>query len=80
MITWNTGEQDNIDFKEEWISNTKLCEIMLGMANCGGGVIIFGIKEKEDGTVDAVGLEKIEDKADIANKCKKFLPENFLFT
>lgn len=79
MINWNTGEQDNIDFKEKWIFDTKLCEIMLGMANCGGGVIIFGVKEKKDGTVEAVGLENLEDKADIESKNKKYLPESFKF-
>lgn len=80
MISWNTGEQDNIDFKEKWILDAKLCEIMLGMANCGGGVIIFGIKEKDDGTVETVGLDKFEDKANVKNKTKKFLPESFKYT
>lgn len=56
------GEQDGIDFKKVWIEEQKLAEIILGMANMGGGVIIFGIDEKDNGTIEAVGLEKIIDK------------------
>ncbi len=45
------GEQDNLDFKEQWIDFQKLSEIILGIANSGGGVIILGVKENENGTL-----------------------------
>ena len=45
------GEQDNLDFKVQWIEAQKLAEILLGIANSGGGAIILGVKENEDGTV-----------------------------
>lgn len=80
LLNHNTGEQNNIDFKKVWIRDEKLAEIILGMANCGGGAILFGIEEKEDGTVEVIGLEKVEDKANITNKIKKFLPENLTYT
>lgn len=69
------GEQDNLDFKEQWIDNQKLSEIILGIANTGGGAIIFGIKENEDGTLLATGLEQLEDKEKITSKIQKFLPD-----
>ena len=56
------GEQDNVDFKEKMIDHQKLSEVILGIANNGGGVIIFGIKENDDGTIEAVGLEQLEDR------------------
>lgn len=80
LLKWNTGEQNNIDFKREWIPEIKLAEILIGMANCGGGVVLFGIEEKEDGTVESIGIDKMQDKADINNKMKKFLPENLIYT
>ena len=39
------GEQDNLDFKVQWIEAQKLAEILLGIANSGGGAIILGVKE-----------------------------------
>ena len=73
------GEQDNLDFKEQWIDFQKLSEIILGIANSGGGVIILGVKENENGTLDAVGLPQLEDKEKIHSKIQKFLPDNLEF-
>ena len=40
LILKNTGEQDNLDFKEEWIDEQKLAKRMLGIANVGK-VLLF---------------------------------------
>ena len=48
LVFDGVGEQDSIDFKKKWIESQKLSEIILGMANTGGGVVIFGVEEKED--------------------------------
>lgn len=69
------GEQDNLDFKVQWIETQKLAEIILGIANSGGGAIILGVKENEDGTLESIGLSKIEDKEKLHSKMAKFLPE-----
>ena len=53
------GEQDNLDFKVQWIEAQKLAEILLGIANSGGGAIILGVKENEDGTLESIGLSLI---------------------
>ena len=73
------GEQDNLDFKVQWIEAQKLAEILLGIANSGGGAIILGVKENEDGTLESIGLSKIEDKEKINSKMAKFLPEKIKF-
>ena len=73
------GEQDNLDFKVQWIEAQKLAEIVLGIANSGGGAIILGVKENEDGTLESIGLSKIEDKEKIHSKMAKFLPETIKF-
>lgn len=31
LIQNNTGEQNNIDFKSEWVKDYKIAQIMLGM-------------------------------------------------
>ena len=46
------GELNEMDFKETWIDKGPLAKIMLAMANNGGGIIIFGVKENEDNTFD----------------------------
>lgn len=69
------GEQDNLDFKEQWIEPQKIAEIILGIANSGGGALIFGVKENNDGTLSAVGLNKLADKEKENSKIQKFLPD-----
>lgn len=73
------GEQNCIDFKKIWIEPQKLSEIILGMANVGGGVIILGVEEKEDGTIEAVGLNEIFDKEKQHSKIIRFLPATIKF-
>lgn len=73
------GEQNCIDFKKIWIEPQKLSEIILGMANTGGGVIILGVEEKENGTIEAVGLSEIFDKEKQHSKITKFLPDTVKF-
>ena len=73
------GEQDNLDFKEQWIDFQKLAEIILGIANTGGGAIVFGVRENTDGTLETIGLSKIEDKEKLHSKTAKFLPETIKF-
>lgn len=73
------GEQNSIDFKKVWIEPQKLSEIILGMANTGGGVIIVGVDEKDDGTIEAIGLDEIVDKEKQYSRIVKFLPDTVKF-
>ena len=74
------GEQDNLDFKGQWNDYQKLSEIILGIANSGGGAIILGVKENDDGTMEALGLKQLEDKEKVYGKIQKFLPDTLEFS
>lgn len=65
------GELNEMDFKETWIDKGPLAKIMLAMANNGGGIIVFGVKENEDNTFDILGLDSLKDTADISNSISR---------
>ncbi|MCC9262175.1 MAG: ATP-binding protein [Methanobrevibacter woesei] len=68
------GEYDELDFKQEYIDDSKLAKHILGMANSGGGAIIFGVEEKEEGCLTPTGLDNFKDTTDIKKELSKFLP------
>lgn len=74
-----TGEHNTIDFKKLWIEKDSLAKMILAMGNIGGGIILFGVSEKDDGTVDFEGLEQIKDKADVANALRKYIPSELKY-
>ena len=74
------GELDNIDFKEKWITKGKLAKIMLAMANTGGGVIVLGIQENKDDNYLAVGIDELNDAADVEKEIKKLVPRNLSYS
>lgn len=47
----NCGEMDEVDYKEQWIEKGHLAKTILAMANSGGGIIVVGIREEDDGTL-----------------------------
>ena len=67
------GELNEMDFKETWIDKGPLAKIMLAMANNGGGIIVFGVKENEDNTFDILGLDSLKDTSDISNSISRFV-------
>lgn len=74
------GELDNLEYKREWISEQKLSEIILGIANSGGGAIIIGVYENDNGTYDPSGIDKLEDSEKKRSKLDKFLPVNIQYS
>lgn len=80
FIESNYGEENSIDFKEKWIEKGKLVKEMLSIANYGGGIIIFGLKEDENNIIEPVGLDKLRDKAEISNEIKNLIPNDLEYT
>lgn len=73
FIQHNTGEHNSIDFKGQWIKGNQLAKEMLAIANSGGGVVIFGISENTDGSIDLAGLKALKDPAVVSNEVKNFI-------
>ncbi len=72
------GELPNCDFKAQWPTLSKVARHLLGIGNSGGGCLIAGIAEKEDGTLVPEGLEKLTDKADIVRGVERYVPPALL--
>lgn len=79
LLQNHLGEDDNLDFKKEWMDREKEVKHILAIANSGGGCIIFGVEQKEDGTFDIQGLDKMKDPADLRNEVKAFLPDSLKY-
>lgn len=72
----STGEMNDIDFKAQLEADSKLAKHILGIANYGGGAIVFGVKQESDGSLEYDGVTNIMDKADITKKLNAFIPSN----
>jgi len=68
------GEFNNIEYKEDWENYSKLSKHILAFANSGGGLVIVGVKQDNNGQIIPVGLEKFTDKADVFKGVKKYIP------
>lgn len=79
FLQGQTGEHNPIDFKQEWINGGKLAKEMLSLANYGGGIIVFGVKENDDKTYSCDGLSEILDKSKISNEVKSFISSNLKY-
>lgn len=79
FIEGHTGEHNSIDFKEQWIDKASLVKEMLSIANAGGGFIVFGVKENDDKTFEPLGLEVLNDKAQISNDIKGFITSDLKY-
>ena len=75
-----TGEHNSIDFKEQWIEDGKLAKELLAIANFGGGLIVFGVKENDDCRLESKGLPKLQDKADVGNALKRYISPDLKYT
>lgn len=71
----HVGELRNCDFKEQWPDNAAVAKHLLGIANVGGGCLIFGVKESDASGLEPVGLAELKDKADVVSAIRLFLPE-----
>src|SRR3954454_9311524 len=74
LLKNNYGEFTECDFKEKWPADTSLAKHILAMANSGGGIIIVGVRENDDKTLDPVGLTELPDKEEIYKGVRRYLP------
>jgi predicted HTH transcriptional regulator len=77
LLLHNTGETDFLDFKTKWTEFSKMAKHVLAIANSGGGCIIVGVSENDEGAISLTGLNEDDflDKADIDNKLENLLPK-----
>jgi predicted HTH transcriptional regulator len=77
LLLNNTGETDFLDFKTKWPFFSKVAKHILAIANSGGGCMIAGVSQNDEGAVLLSGLSEDDflDKADIDNKLENLLPK-----
>ena len=79
LIKQSIGETDYLDFKSDWPDLVKVSKHILAMANTGGGALVIGLHQAEDGNLEARGLGEFKDKVDIVKVTKKYVPANVQF-
>lgn len=75
FLKTNTGEYDDIEFKGDYIEESKLAKHIIAMANSNGGIITFGIEEDEHNILKPLGIE-IKDKTEFKEKLSNFIPNS----
>ncbi|WP_417513034.1 helix-turn-helix domain-containing protein [Marinobacter sp.] len=75
VLKENIGETDYLDFKAEWPKFEHVAKHILAMGNTGGGAIVLGVTEEQSGEFNSTGLEKLQDRADLNKKLRKFVPD-----
>lgn len=75
-IKQSIGETDYLDFKAEWPNLVKVSKHILALANSGGGALVLGLRQTDDGAIETVGLAEFTDKVNVAKTAKKFLPKS----
>lgn len=79
LLQNHMGEEDYLDFKKDWPEKEKEARHILAMANSGGGCIVFGVIQKDDGTFEIDGLDKLKDAADLRKEVKSYLPSSLKY-
>lgn len=75
LLQNHMGEEDQLDFKKDWESDEKIAKHLLAMANSGGGCVILGVRQLDDGAFEIDGLEKLKDAAELKKGIKKYIPD-----
>jgi hypothetical protein len=74
LIKGSGGEFRDLDFKVAWPGKAAVAKQVLALGNIGGGVLIIGVNEEDDGTLTPVGVGSFSDKADITAGLKGIVP------
>jgi len=79
LLKNNLGEFNDLDFKRDYCGYSKIAKHILGIANTSDGAIVFGVEQKDDGSLQSTGLDKLEDKTVVGKGIQKYLPKNLKF-
>lgn len=71
LIRYFGGEFDQYELKESWPELPKIAKTTLAIANSGGGIVLFGIR---DATLEPVGLETFMSKQHVYDVLAQFIP------
>lgn len=71
LIRFFGGEFDQYELKEFWPPLPRMAKTALAIANSGGGVILFGIR---DATLEPVGLAELAPKQTVFDTFRSFIP------
>lgn len=78
LLRESVGEANELDFKREWLEESKLAKHVLGLANFGGGCVVVGIDQGEEGALNPVGLPVLTDKTDVLSSLNNYLPDTLM--
>lgn len=71
LIRFFGGEFDQYELKEFWPPLPRMAKTALAIANSGGGVILFGIR---DATLEPVGLAELAAKQTVFDTFRSYIP------
>jgi predicted HTH transcriptional regulator len=75
LIRYFGGEFDQYELKEAWPPVPRMAKTALAIANSGGGVILFGIR---DSTLEPVGLAELMSKQQVFDTFREYVPSVLL--
>ncbi len=75
LIRYFGGEFDQYELKEAWPPLPRMAKTALAIANSGGGVILFGIR---DATLEPVGLTDLMSKQQVFDTFREYVPSALL--
>ncbi len=64
-----SGENQELEFKESFHSQQKICQILCGLGNTNGGMIIFGVSNERKIMGISENLDEFQRKIANANQC-----------
>ena len=65
----DSGENQEVEFKESFHSQQKICQILCGLGNTNGGMIIFGVSNEKRTKGINENSDQLQRKIASANQC-----------
>jgi predicted HTH transcriptional regulator len=75
LIRYFGGEFDQYELKEAWPVLPRIAKTALAIANSGGGIVLFGIRDQ---SLEPVGLAEFQSKQQVFDVFGRFIPAALL--